>query len=144
MPFCCTVARATLILATLFAGPFVTGPATAAPYQVETLTSGLDRPWSVAELSDGHLLITEKGGRLLILDSAGAVTPIMGMPTIFDANQGGLLEVVLHPHFDTNDLIYVSYAGGDDKGNRTSVARGFRRNNRIEGAEVLCGGSPTK
>ena len=78
MPFCCTVARATLIIATLFTGPFATGPAAAAPYQVETLTSGLDRPWSVAELSDGHLLITEKGGRLLILDSAGAVTPDNG------------------------------------------------------------------
>ena len=49
MPFCCTVARATLMIATLFAGPLMTGPAAAAPYQVETLTSGLDRPWSVAE-----------------------------------------------------------------------------------------------
>ena len=87
--------------------------------------------------SDGHLLISEKGGRLLILDSAGAVTPIMGMPAIFDANQGGLLEVALHPHFDTNNMIYVSYAGGDDKGNRTTVARGLLRNNRIEDLEAI-------
>ena len=137
MPFCCTVARATLMIATLFAGPLLTGPAAAAPYQVETLTSGLDRPWSVAELSDGHLLITEKGGRLLILDSEGGVTPILGMPPIFDANQGGLLEVALHPQFDTNNMIYVSYAGGDNKGNRTTVARGFLRNNRIEDLEAI-------
>ena len=139
MPFCCTIARATLLIAMLF-----TVPLAAAPYQVETLASGLDRPWSVAEMDDGHLLISEKGGRLLILDSAGAVTPIMGMPAIFDANQGGLLEVVLHPHFDTNDLIYVSYAGGDDKGNRTTVARGLLRNTRIEDFEVVLEVSPNK
>jgi glucose/arabinose dehydrogenase len=144
MPFCCTVARATLIIATLFTGPFATGPAAAAPYQVETLTSGLDRPWSVAELSDGHLLITEKGGRLLILDSAGGLTPVLGMPPIFDANQGGLLEVVLHPQFDSNDMIYVSYAGGDDKGNRTTVARGFLRENRVEDLEAILEVSPNK
>ena len=144
MPFCCTVARATLMIATLFAGPLMTGPAAAAPYQVETLTSGLDRPWSVAELSDGHLLITEKGGRLLILDSEGGVTPVAGMPPIFDANQGGLLEVALHPHFDTNNMIYVSYAGGDDKGNRTTVARGLLRNNRIEDLEAILEASPNK
>ena len=55
MPFRCTVTRATLIIAALFAGALVTGTVAATPYQVETLTSGLDRPWSVAELSDGHL-----------------------------------------------------------------------------------------
>ena len=57
MPFRCTVTRATLIIAALFAGALVTGTVAATPYQVETLTSGLDRPWSVAELSDGHLLV---------------------------------------------------------------------------------------
>ena len=144
MPCCCTVARATLIIATLITGTFVNGPLAAAPYQVETLASGLDRPWSVAELGDGHLLITEKGGRLLILDSEGGVTPVLGMPPIFDANQGGLLEVLPHPQFDTNDMIYVSYASGDDKGNQTTVARGFLRQNRIEGFEEILEASPNK
>jgi glucose/arabinose dehydrogenase len=100
-----------------------------------TLAHGLQRPWGFAFLPDfereGRLLVTEKPGRLRIVDASQGggkpAAPIAGVPKVDARGQGGLLDVVLDPKFADNALVYLSYAEpgeGDERGtNGTAVAR---------------------
>ena len=92
-------------------------------YAVEPVVTGLEHPWAVAFLPDGGLLITERPGRLLRIDAAGARTAVAGLPEIAAAGQGGLLDVIVDPGFAANRLIYFSYVERADGGLRTAVAR---------------------
>lgn len=92
--------------------------------QLEELATGLNHPWSLAFLPDGHMLVTERPGRLLIISSDGQeITEITGLPPISASGQGGLLDVVPHPQFSQNQLIYFSYSAPGDGGIGTEVAR---------------------
>jgi glucose/arabinose dehydrogenase len=91
----------------------------ASAYQVETVASGLDHPWSLAWLPDGRMLVTERPGRLRIVGKDGKLfPPLAGMPQVVNEDQGGLLDVALDPAFAANGLIYFTYleprSGGDD------------------------------
>ena len=99
-------------------------PSVAQAYQVDTLASGLDKPWSIAAIGDDAFLVTEKSGRLVHLTASGEITAIAGVPEVYFANQGGLLEVLPDPAFASNKVVYLSYAGGDKGANRTTVVRG--------------------
>ncbi len=93
--------------------------------QVGEVVTGLDHPWSLAFLPDGSMLITEKPGRLRLLDAQGALSePIGGLPQVAAIGQGGLLDVIVSPDFANDRLIYLSYAesNGDKAG--TAVGRG--------------------
>ena len=92
--------------------------------QKTTVLEGLERPWSIAWLPDGAMLITERPGRLRIVRK-GVLdpTPITGVPEIFAVNQGGLMEVSLHPRFAENRFVYLTYSHGTNEANRTRVAR---------------------
>lgn len=85
-----------------------------------------EEPWAMAFLPDGRLLVTEKPGRLLLVDpDAGISGSISGLPEVDYGGQGGLGDVALHPDFAGNGLVYVSYAepgDGDTRG--AAVARG--------------------
>lgn len=82
--------------------------------QVEVVTKGLERPWGMAFLPGGELLVTERPGRLRILRH-GALdpAPIAGLPAIRAVVIGGLADVVLHPNFERNRLVYLSYSKPD-------------------------------
>ena len=102
--------------------------AAAAPKAV-TIAHGLVNPWGLAFLPDGSYLVSERPGRLRIIDSNGKIgPPVTGLPPVVAAGQGGLLDVVLDPAFATNRLIYWSYSepaqDKADDGNGTAVARG--------------------
>jgi len=90
------------------------------------ITDKLDRPWSLAFLPNGDFLVTERGGQLRQVSSTGNISfPITGLPNITAVGQGGLLDVVLHPDFETNHWVYVSYvAGSAVQGYSTEVIRG--------------------
>ncbi|KRA61994.1 glucose dehydrogenase [Caulobacter sp. Root655] len=95
-------------------------------YQVETLATGLNHPWSLAFLPDGSKLVTERAGALRILGADGKLSPaVAGLPAVYAEGQGGLLDVALDPDYARNGLIYWTYAearkGG---GNGTTAARG--------------------
>jgi glucose/arabinose dehydrogenase len=70
------------------------------------------------------MLITERPARLRIIRNGKLEpTPISGVPQVFAVNQGGLLDVSVHPNFGQNRLIYLTYAHGTDQANRTRVGR---------------------
>ncbi|QHL91216.1 PQQ-dependent sugar dehydrogenase [Sphingomonas changnyeongensis] len=76
-------------------------------------------------MPDGRLLVTEKAGRLRVLTSAGTIVAnVAGVPTVdFIESQGGLLDVELHPQFQSNRTIYLSYVEGDSTARGIAVAR---------------------
>lgn len=95
------------------------------PFTV-TEVSQFDEPWSIAEMPDGRLLVTEVKGNLIIVDTDGEQSrPVAGVPDVAYAGQGGFGDVVLHPDFANNGMVYLSYAEagiGDTRG--AAVARG--------------------
>ncbi|OYW94095.1 MAG: glucose dehydrogenase [Caulobacterales bacterium 32-67-6] len=95
-------------------------------YEVVTVAEGLDKPWAIAFLPDGRMLVTEKPGRLRIITAAGEVSePVTGLPEVDARGQGGLLDVALDPDYAETKLIYWSYAQPQEgETNTTAVARG--------------------
>ena len=71
-----------------------------AEFRVETVAEGLEHPWSIAFLPDGRMLVTERPGRLRVIEN-GALreAPVEGVPEVFDSGQSGLLEVLPAPDF---------------------------------------------
>ena len=95
-------------------------------FDTVTIASGLENPWGIAFLPNGRFLVTEKPGRLRVVEATGALSePVAGVPAVDARGQGGLLGVALDPEFANNGLVYWSYAEGrDDDTNNTAVARG--------------------
>lgn len=95
-------------------------------YAVVTVAEGLERPWSLAFLPGGDLLVTEKAGRLRVVrDGVLLEDPVAGIPEVFAEGQGGLLDVVPHPDYADNGWIYLSYARPlEDGESTTAVVRG--------------------
>jgi len=118
-------------------------PPAHAQFKVVKLVEGLEYPWSLAFLPDGRMLVTEKPGRLRII-SGGKLEPrpVDGLPQVTVHGQGGLQDVVLHPDFPKNGLVYLSYAERGEDGVGTALARGRLRGNAIEKVEVLFRQSP--
>lgn len=101
-----------------------TGADEPSPFRVETVASGLDNPWSLAFLPEGGALLTERVGQLRVIENGRLRrAPVTGIPAIDHANDGGLLDVVLHPQFATNRLIFYVYAPGYPGPNPTRVVR---------------------
>jgi glucose/arabinose dehydrogenase len=94
-------------------------------FDVQEVTTALDRPWSLEVLPDNRILVTEKGGALRFVGRDGVVSaPGTGLPRVLDEGQGGLLDVALDPDFATNRTIYWTYSEPRQGGNGTAVARG--------------------
>jgi glucose/arabinose dehydrogenase len=112
-------------------------------FNVVRVAGGLDHPWSVAFLPDGRMLVTERAGRLRVIrDASVDPEPVAGLPAVTPHGQGGLMDVVLHPAFAQNGLLYWSFSASGADGVGTEVARGRLAGNRIEGAQVIFRQSP--
>ena len=106
--------------------------------KVQTLARGLSHPWGLAFLPDGRMLVTEKVGRLRIVDKDGKVSEQNGVPKVVAEGQGGLLDVALDPHFAENSLVYLSYSESGDAGKAgTAVARGKLGADGLDGVQVI-------
>ena len=96
----------------------------AGPVRLTEVVRGLDKPWSIAFLPDGRLLLTERPGRMRIAARDGTLSaPLAGVPAVHAEGQGGLLDVALSPDFATDQRIVFSYAQPTPTGARTAVAR---------------------
>ena len=128
--------------ASMSAGMFAQTPSRSAlhDYRVVTVVDALIQPWSIAFLPGGDALITERPGRLRILRQGKLLPqPVDGVPAVFHSGQGGLLEVMPHPNFATNRLLYLSYSkpGAADNESRTALIRGRFENDRLTQVEEI-------
>ena len=116
---------------------------TPAPIQgvvrADTVARGLDHPWGLAFLPDGRMLVTERPGRLRIVDRDGRLSePVANVPKVVVRGQGGLLDVAVDPQFAENQAVYLSYAEpGDGRTAGTAVARAQLRDGRLEDVRIL-------
>ena len=95
-----------------------------APFRIEEIAD-LDQPWAMTFLPDGRMLITEKAGQLLMLSADGKQRKtVTGTPAVMSQGQGGLMDVVLHPRFAKNRMVYLSYSEAAGKDTSVVLARG--------------------
>lgn len=116
-------------------------------YKVEIVAEGLDQPWALALLPNGDKLITELSGQLrLVKKGKLAKAPVKGVPQVYYAGQGGLMDVILDPQFNRNRYIYLSYAAQvktkDGYKNATHVMRAKFQGNRLTNQKIIFVASP--
>jgi len=107
--------------------------------RVETVAKGLENPWALAFLPDGRILVTERPGRLRIVEPDGRVSkPLENVPRVQARGQGGLLDVALDPRFAENRLVFLSYAEpGEGNTAGTAVARGRLADGKLDDVQVI-------
>ena len=115
-----------------------TANSTEKSYELEVLTDQLDRPWSLGFLPDGEILISELTGNLKIYNNQGILSdPIKGLPEVFVKSQGGLSDIVIHPNFIENKLIFLSFSINSKKGKTLQVIRARLDNKTLSDIKVI-------
>ncbi len=112
-------------------------------FEVQQIVRGLSRPWGMAFLPDGRILITERTGKLRVVEAGRLLDqPVEGLPEIRQIGQGGLLGITLHPDFANNRWLYLSYAGETGSLAGTEVLRGQLLGMRLENVETIFRADP--
>ena len=107
-------------------------------FEVQTVAQGLVHPWSLAFLPGGKMLVSERAGRLRLIDDGKLMKkPIAGLPTIRQHGQGGLMDVVIHPDFQNNQFVYLAYIGKTLRGYGTEVLRAKLTNNELQDVTTI-------
>ncbi|RAV30326.1 PQQ-dependent sugar dehydrogenase [Sinomicrobium soli] len=112
-------------------------------YEIETVAEGIQTPWGIAFLPDGDMLVTERSGKIYRIRD-GQKTEIKGVPEVYARGQGGLMDIVLHPLYEKNGWIYLSYSSpeGSEKGAHTAIMRTKIKDNTLTEKQVLYKASP--
>lgn len=107
--------------------------------EVEILAENLDHPWGMVFLPDNRVILTERAGTVRIMDTNNNISePLSGTPEVFAEGQGGMLDVVLDPDFEQNNLVYLSFAEPGQGGEAsTAVGRGTLQDDAINDFEVI-------
>ena len=106
-------------------------PALAQPLRHQVLAVGLAHPWSLAFLPNGRFLVTERPGRLRVIEADGRVNPALtGLPEVAAGGQGGLLDVLLDADFARNHTLFFCFSEPGAGGNSTALARARLSNDR--------------
>ena len=140
-----SIAALAVAAAALVAPACSSAPATSQEFRTEkgavrvsTVVSGLEHPWGLVFLPDGRMLVTERPGRVRIVEpDARLSAPLAGVPEVRARGQGGLLDVALDPRFAENRLVYIAYAEAGPGGAGTAVARGRLAEDRLENVAVI-------
>jgi aldose sugar dehydrogenase len=108
------------------------------PFRLVRVAGGLQTPWAVGFLPDGRFLVTERPGRLRLIGADGRIHTVSGLPADMHVqNQGGLLDVVVHPQFASNGWVYLTYSRGDSTGTATALLRARLDGERLVDHELL-------
>jgi len=107
-------------------------------FRLEVVAENLEHPWDLTLLPNGDQLVTERAGRLrLIHDGELQSEEIAGLPALVVSGQGGLFDVLLHPDFENNRILFLSYAHRNLEGMTTRVARARLDGNTLKDTEVI-------
>jgi len=124
------------------------GKATNSPIQslqLELVNDEVQVPWGIAVLPDGALLVTERSGKLFLVDLSGESREITGLPQVWSEGQGGLLDVVVHPKFESAGWIYFSYSKAIGQGSHTAIARAKLQGDELtDWVDLYVGSDPTR
>lgn len=111
--------------------------------KVERVAEGLQIPWAIDFLPDGKALVTERPGTLSIVDlGSGERVKVHDVPAVAARNQGGLLDVLVHPKYAENRKIYLCFSVEVDGGYTTRVARYTLSGGHLKDAETLFDAAP--
>ena len=113
-------------------------------YEIETVVDGIDIAWGMAFLPDGSMLITEQEGDLIHFKNGEKIL-VQGVPKVYYKNQGGLLDIELHPNYKENGWIYFSYSSeikNQGKGANTAIMRAKLVDNTLVDQEILYEATP--
>ncbi len=113
--------------------------------RAQPVAQGLEHPWAVAFLPQGRFLVTERPGRLRVVDPQGQLgTPLAGVPEVAAGGQGGLLDVVLDSGFPANRVLYFCFSEPGPRGNSTALARAKLSGDlsRLEDVKVIFSQKP--
>lgn len=112
-------------------------------FLIDTITTELKNPWGITFLSDGRILVTERAGEIRIIQDGKLLAEKMeGVPAVFAHGQGGLMEIVRHPDYETNGWIYLSYSKPGNDGGGTTIARAKIDGNKLIELQELFSASP--
>lgn len=113
-------------------------------YTPELFFDGVTIPWGMTWLPNGDMLVTDRSGKLLRVRDGELVAEISGLPNVYAQGQGGLLDIMLHPDYDSNGWIYITYSStqGMEDGANTAIMRAKLDNNALIQSQVLYKASP--
>jgi aldose sugar dehydrogenase len=115
-------------------------------FVVETVVTGLKVPWGLAFLPNGDLLISEREGTLHRFSNGKLGPPIEGLPPIMAFGQGGLLDIALHPDYEKNGWIYISYSALNTESKKrignTAIIRAKLQGNKLTDQQQIYRGTP--
>ncbi len=120
--------------------------AQAVDYNVEIVAGDLDHPWSIAFLPDGRMLVTERAGRLRVIEADGRLREdaVGGLPEVFVQSQAGLFEVALDPEYEQNERLFISYACGTESANNTCLITARLEDNGLVDINQIFRAQPDK
>ncbi|MFT7050311.1 MAG: glucose/arabinose dehydrogenase [Psychroserpens sp.] len=112
-------------------------------HSYELIVSELINPWSFVFLPDGSMLINEKEGKIVHFNN-GVKIDIKGVPKVYNRGQGGLLDIKLHPKYEDNPWIYLTYSSseGEEKGGHTALMRAKLSKDSLVETQVLYKATP--
>ena len=111
-------------------------------YKLEQVVQMRGVPWGIVWLADGSMLVTERSGTLYRIQD-GKLTEVSGLPEIYVRGQGGLMDLELHPDYEENGWIYITYSGKfDDEGGNTILIRARIEGDRLTDTEELFRSTP--
>ena len=108
-------------------------------FQVETYVDGFEIPWGMAFLPDNRMIVTDRIGDLWIIEKDGKdkVKVIGEIPNVRSKGQGGMLDVAVHPDFNTNSYIYLSFSDYSENKSHTSLIRAKLVNNSLVNSQII-------
>jgi glucose/arabinose dehydrogenase len=114
-------------------------------YRIEKIADGLEFPWCIAFLPDGRMLVTERAGRLRVIeDGKLKPEPIGGLPPVYVGGQAGLFDVLPDPDFARNRTLFLSFAHGSRRANHVRIVRARLDDGQLVDVKPIFTAQPAK